>query len=578
MTRGRLDRSGPPSPRHGARASRRPASGGRRQRRSPGQSIFTLPERPGHVWTPALPGAVDKPLPRGARRQDRCSFSGDDGHERQVDMVARRRHLSGLPALLPGHERRRQRRSQGHHEAARSHIAIARRRRRLAVALLQVAHGRHGLRRVGLLRRRPAVRHDGGFRRVDRRGAPARPQDHHRSGAVALVRPASLVHREPVEPHEPEGRLVCLGRSEAGRHAAQQLALAASVARHGSGIRCASSSTCTISSPRSRTSISTIRRCRMRCSTTVRFWLDRGVDGFRLDTVNFYVHDKKLRDNPPRKLSRKARETETNPYEYQDHVYDKTRPENIAFLKRFRALLDSFDDRACVGEVGDSQRGLKTVAAYTSGADMLHMCYTFDLLGPKFSAAHVKKSIGDFEKAVLNGWICWAFSNHDVQRHVSRWTKPGGSTDDVARFSIATARLPARHDLHLRGRGTRAGRGGHCLRGSARSLWHPLLAGLQGPRRMPHADALAGGCSGRRLHHRQALASDPAEPPPTRGRSPDRPVRLGDGTLPAGPRLPPPAVAAPVRHDHLARRGRGRAGLPARSRQRDAALRLQLLR
>ncbi len=101
--------------------------------------------------------------------------------------------------------------------------------------------------------------------------------------------------------------------------------------------------------------------------TTVRFWLDRGVDGFRLDTVNFYVHDKKLRDNPPRKLSRKQREIETNPYEYQDHLYDKTRPENIAFLKRFRALLDSFDDRACVGEVGDSQRGLKTVAAYTSG-------------------------------------------------------------------------------------------------------------------------------------------------------------------------------------------------------------------
>lgn len=171
--------------------------------------------------------------------------------------------------------------------------------------------------------------------------------------------------------------------------------------------------------------------------TTVRFWLDRGVDGFRLDTVNFYVHDRKLRDNPPRKLSRKQRETETNPYEYQDHRYDKTRAENLAFLRRFRALLDSFDNRACVGEVGDSQRGLKTVAAYTSGPDMLHMCYTFDLLGPKFSAAHVRKSIADFEKAVVNGWICWAFSNHDVQRHVTRWTKPGGSTETVARFSIA---------------------------------------------------------------------------------------------------------------------------------------------
>jgi len=169
---------------------------------------------------------------------------------------------------------------------------------------------------------------------------------------------------------------------------------------------------------------------------TVRFWLDRGVDGFRLDTVNFYVHDRQLRPNPPRKLSRKQREKETNPYEYQNHLYDKTRPENLAFLRRFRALLDSYEDRASVGEVGDGGRSLKTVAAYTSGGDKLHMCYTFDLLGPQFSAAHVKKSIADFEKAVVDGWICWAFSNHDVIRHVTRWTKPGGSAGQVARFSI----------------------------------------------------------------------------------------------------------------------------------------------
>jgi len=169
----------------------------------------------------------------------------------------------------------------------------------------------------------------------------------------------------------------------------------------------------------------------------VRFWLDRGVDGFRLDTVNFYVHDQKLRSNPPQRLSRKRREIETNPYEYQNHIYDKTRPENLDFLRRFRALLDEYDDRASVGEVGDGPRSLKTVAAYTSGGDKLHMCYTFDLLGPDFSAAHVAKSISAFETRVKNGWICWAFSNHDVRRHVSRWTKPGGSVDHVARFSIA---------------------------------------------------------------------------------------------------------------------------------------------
>jgi alpha-glucosidase len=171
--------------------------------------------------------------------------------------------------------------------------------------------------------------------------------------------------------------------------------------------------------------------------TAVRCWLERGVDGFRLDTVNFYVHDQKLRDNPPRRLSRRQRAEETNPYEYQNHLHDKTRPENLRFLRRFRALLDSFEDRASVGEVGDGGRSLKTVAAYTSGGDKLNMCYTFDLLGPQFSAAHVRKSVAAFEKAVVDGWVCWAFSNHDVVRHVSRWTRPGEDPRRVARFAIA---------------------------------------------------------------------------------------------------------------------------------------------
>jgi alpha-glucosidase len=170
---------------------------------------------------------------------------------------------------------------------------------------------------------------------------------------------------------------------------------------------------------------------------TVRFWLERGVDGFRLDTVNFYVHDRQLRDNPKLRMSKAAKAKQTNPYEYQSHLYDKTRPENLGFLKRFRALLDEYGNRTSVGEVGDGRRSLKTVATYTSGGDKLHMCYTFDLLGPDFSAAYVRKRVEAFEAAVADGWICWAFSNHDVIRHVSRWTKPGGDTDATARFSIA---------------------------------------------------------------------------------------------------------------------------------------------
>jgi alpha-glucosidase len=170
---------------------------------------------------------------------------------------------------------------------------------------------------------------------------------------------------------------------------------------------------------------------------TVRFWLDRGVDGFRLDTVNFYVHDRRLRDNPPARMTAAQMERQTNPYEYQSHLYDKTRPENLAFLRRFRALLDQYEYRTSVGEVGDGRRSLKTVAAYTAGGDKLHMCYTFDMLGPDFSAEFVAKRIRAFEAIVKDGWICWAFSNHDVNRHVTRWTKPGGSPESTAKFAIA---------------------------------------------------------------------------------------------------------------------------------------------
>ncbi|WP_435528736.1 beta-galactosidase BglA [Mesorhizobium robiniae] len=170
---------------------------------------------------------------------------------------------------------------------------------------------------------------------------------------------------------------------------------------------------------------------------TVRFWLERGVDGFRLDTVNYYVHDRWLRSNPPLASSVAGTNAETNPYLYQEHLFDKTQPENLAFLKRFRALLDEYKSRAAVGEVGDETRSLQTLAAYTAGGDKLDMCYTFDLLGPQFSAAHVRGCVEAFENAVSDGWVCWAFSNHDVVRHVTRWTKPGGDLKAVAKFSIA---------------------------------------------------------------------------------------------------------------------------------------------
>ncbi|MEY9780419.1 glycosidase [Sinorhizobium fredii] len=121
----------------------------------------------------------------------------------------------------------------------------------------------------------------------------------------------------------------------------------------------------------------------------------------------------------------------------QDHHYDKTQPENVAFLQRLRGLLDEYGGRATVGEVGDGARSLKTVAAYTSGGDKLHMCYTFDLLGPELSARHVRRCVENFQAIVTDGWVCWAFSNHDVMRHVSRFALREADRERVAKLAIS---------------------------------------------------------------------------------------------------------------------------------------------
>jgi len=175
---------------------------------------------------------------------------------------------------------------------------------------------------------------------------------------------------------------------------------------------------------------------------TVRFWLERGVDGFRLDTVNFYVHDQELRDNPPMEGGASNDVPDLNPYGFQQHVYDKTRPENIGFLEKFRALLDEYPGASSVGEVGDGDRSLQTMAEYTAGEERLHMCYSFDMLGPDFSAVHFKKCITHFEAAsekFANGssWPCWAFSNHDVNRHMSRWEHLATDKEQFAKFAGA---------------------------------------------------------------------------------------------------------------------------------------------
>ena len=168
----------------------------------------------------------------------------------------------------------------------------------------------------------------------------------------------------------------------------------------------------------------------------MRFWLDRKVDGFRLDTVNFYFHSAGLQSNPPLEPERFNNSTapDVNPYNLQDHLYDKSQPENLAFLARVRALLDEYPGATSVGEVGDAQRQHEIMVQYTSGNTALHMAYTFEFLGGEFTAEHFRSAIRR-EIASPDAWQCLAFSNHDVQRHISRWCRHG-QEDAIARLSL----------------------------------------------------------------------------------------------------------------------------------------------
>ncbi|HET7267767.1 MAG TPA: alpha-glucosidase [Oleiagrimonas sp.] len=161
---------------------------------------------------------------------------------------------------------------------------------------------------------------------------------------------------------------------------------------------------------------------------TLRFWLDRGVDGFRLDSINFCFHDAELRDNPAKPADQRVGRgfSPDNPYAFQYHWYNNTRPENLTFLEDLRALLDQYPDAVALGEIS-AEDSLATLGEYTND-QRLHMGYSFELLTDDFSAAHIRDTVQSLQAKMTDGCPCWAISNHDVERVVSRWGGDNAST------------------------------------------------------------------------------------------------------------------------------------------------------
>ena len=146
-----------------------------------------------------------------------------------------------------------------------------------------------------------------------------------------------------------------------------------------------------------------------------RFWLDRGVDGFRIDAINFAMHDPQLRDNPPAPDGGKR----TRPFDFQQHVYNQSHPDIVGFLERLRALVDEYPDRFTLAEVG-GDHALGEMHAFTAGDHRLNSAYGFDFLyADTLTAALVAGAAKDWPENA--GWPSWAFENHDAPRALSRW-------------------------------------------------------------------------------------------------------------------------------------------------------------
>ena len=149
-----------------------------------------------------------------------------------------------------------------------------------------------------------------------------------------------------------------------------------------------------------------------------RFWLRRGVDGLRIDAVDFLRHDPMLRDNPaapPRAT------TPAKLFGLQQHCYDMLHPEVNHVLGRLRALADAHPGIALLGEVSSQDGAFARIARYTAAGKGLHMAYTLRPLRNDTFEHAIGEALEEVEAAGGDGWLCWAFSNHDVERVASRW-------------------------------------------------------------------------------------------------------------------------------------------------------------
>jgi alpha-glucosidase len=161
----------------------------------------------------------------------------------------------------------------------------------------------------------------------------------------------------------------------------------------------------------------------------LRFWLERGVDGFRVDALRHLIKDKELRDNPPNPVHRPG----DRPFDALLPVYNTDRPEIHDAIAAMRRALDDHD----AVMIGELYLPMERLAAYYGSG--VHLPFNFHLLSTPWNAREVASLVESYEAALPPGaWPNWVLGNHDRSRIASR-------------VGLAQARVAAMLLLTLRG-------------------------------------------------------------------------------------------------------------------------------
>jgi alpha-glucosidase len=164
----------------------------------------------------------------------------------------------------------------------------------------------------------------------------------------------------------------------------------------------------------------------------LRFWLDRGVDGFRVDVMHHLVKDTEFRDNPPNPDFRPG----MSPYRELLTTYTVDLPEVQEIVAMMRAVIEEYDDRMLVGEIYLPVERL--MAYYGASGRGAHLPFNFQLIRLPWKAKEIAAAVGRYEALLPSyAWPNWVLGNHDKPRIVSR---AGAAQARIAAMLLLTLR------------------------------------------------------------------------------------------------------------------------------------------